>query len=189
MNNHLTTAQLLEVMRTARSNWEALLAEVGEARLTEPGVEGDWSLKDIIAHITYFETWAADNVMAFRRGEPQAASGIQGAGDGRARMRASTNAFAPSRWPRSCRNHRRRFSAASRPCKDCAMKICTTQNLRAYPTPIGRCSISSKAIPSSTTTITARRCGRGSIGLPRAARKEPHQHDPSTGCAVALYAQ
>ena len=71
MNNHLTTAQLLEVMRTARSNWEALLAEVGEARLTEPGVEGNWSLKDIIAHITYYETWAADNVMAFRRGEPR----------------------------------------------------------------------------------------------------------------------
>ena len=69
MNNHLTTAQLLEEMRTARSNWEALLAEVGEARLTEPGVEGDWSLKDIIAHITYYETWAADNVTAFRRGE------------------------------------------------------------------------------------------------------------------------
>ena len=71
MNNHLTTAQLLEVMRTARSNWEALVAEAGEARLTEPGVEGNWSLKDIIAHITYFETWAADNVLAFRHGEPR----------------------------------------------------------------------------------------------------------------------
>ena len=78
MINHLTTAQLLEVMRTARSNWEALLAEVGEARLTEPGVEGDWSLKDIIAHITYFETWAADNVMAFRRGEPRPQSEYKG---------------------------------------------------------------------------------------------------------------
>jgi hypothetical protein len=71
MGNHLTVAQLLEEMRMARSNWEALLAEVGEARLTEPGVEGDWSLKDIMAHLTYFETWAADNVLAFRRGEPQ----------------------------------------------------------------------------------------------------------------------
>jgi hypothetical protein len=71
MDKHLTVAQLLEAMRTARSIWEALLTEAGEARLTEPGVEGDWSLKDIIAHITYFETWAADNVMAFRRGEPQ----------------------------------------------------------------------------------------------------------------------
>ena len=78
MINHLTTTQLLEVMRTARSNWEALLAEVGEARLTEPGVEGDWSLKDIIAHITYFETWAADNVMAFRRGEPRPQSEYKG---------------------------------------------------------------------------------------------------------------
>ena len=55
----------------ARSNWDALLAEVDETRLIEPGVEGAWSLKDIIAHITYFETWAADNVLAFRRGEPQ----------------------------------------------------------------------------------------------------------------------
>ena len=78
MNNHLTTAQLLEVMRTARSNWEALLAEAGEARLTEPGVEGEWSLKDIIAHITYFETWATDNVMAFRRGEPRPQSEYTG---------------------------------------------------------------------------------------------------------------
>jgi hypothetical protein len=71
MNNHLTTSQLLEVMRTARSNWEALLAEAGEARLTEPGVEGDWSLKDIIAHITYFEVWATDNLSAIRRGDPR----------------------------------------------------------------------------------------------------------------------
>ena len=78
MNNHLTVAQLLDEMRTARSNWEAILAEVGEARLTEPGVEGDWSLKDIIAHITYFETWAADNVMAFRSGEPQPQSEYKG---------------------------------------------------------------------------------------------------------------
>ncbi len=27
MSNHLTTTQLLEAMRTARSNWEALLNE------------------------------------------------------------------------------------------------------------------------------------------------------------------
>ena len=78
MNNHMTIAHLLEVMSTARSNWEALVAEVGEARLTEPGVEGDWSLKDIIAHITYFETWAADNVMAFRLGEPRPQAEYQG---------------------------------------------------------------------------------------------------------------
>jgi hypothetical protein len=70
MDKQLTTAQLLEVMRAARSNWDALLAEAGEARLTEPDVEGDWSIKDIIAHITYFETWATNCLMAIRRGEP-----------------------------------------------------------------------------------------------------------------------
>jgi hypothetical protein len=78
MNDHLTTAQLLEVMRTARSNWETLLAEAGEARLTEPGVEGDWSLKDIMAHITYFETWATNCLMAIRRGEPLPQSEYKG---------------------------------------------------------------------------------------------------------------
>ncbi len=78
MNNRMTTAQLIEAMRTARSNWEALLAEAGTARLTEPGVEGDWSLKDIIAHITYFETWAADNVMAFRTGAPRPQAEFKG---------------------------------------------------------------------------------------------------------------
>jgi hypothetical protein len=78
MDKQLTTEQLLEVMRAARSNWDALLAEAGEARLTAPGVEGEWSLKDIIAHITYFETWAIDNVMAFRRGEPQPTAEFKG---------------------------------------------------------------------------------------------------------------
>ena len=71
MSDRMTVAQLLAAMHAARSNWEALLAEIGEARLIEPGVEGEWSLKDIIAHITYFETWAADNVLAFCAGKPQ----------------------------------------------------------------------------------------------------------------------
>jgi hypothetical protein len=71
MDQHFTVVQLLDVMRAARSDWESLLAEAGDARLTEPGVEGDWSLKDIIAHITYYEKWAADNVLALQRGEPR----------------------------------------------------------------------------------------------------------------------
>ncbi len=69
MNQHLTITQLLEVMHGARSNWDALLAEAGEARLAEPGVEGHWSLKDIIAHITYYETETADWLRAIERGE------------------------------------------------------------------------------------------------------------------------
>ena len=48
-------SQLLATMRRERAQWNALLAEVGEAQMTEPGVAGAWSVKDIIAHITWYE--------------------------------------------------------------------------------------------------------------------------------------
>ena len=38
--------------------WEALKASyagLSDAELTEPGVTGDWSIKDIIAHVTWWE--------------------------------------------------------------------------------------------------------------------------------------
>jgi len=48
-------AELLNLVRTERASWEAALSEVGEDRMIEPGVDGDWSVKDIIAHITWSE--------------------------------------------------------------------------------------------------------------------------------------
>ena len=78
MVDHLTTEQLLVTMRAARTEWEELLAEAGAARLTEPGVEGDWSLKDIIGHISYYEAWAADVLSAIRRGAPRPRSEYAG---------------------------------------------------------------------------------------------------------------
>jgi DinB superfamily len=34
---------------------EALLAEVGEARMLQPGAAGEWSVKDVIAHVMWGE--------------------------------------------------------------------------------------------------------------------------------------
>ena len=51
----MTKAQFLDLLRTARAEWDALLAAVPEARMTAPGVEGHWSVKDVIAHITWHE--------------------------------------------------------------------------------------------------------------------------------------
>jgi hypothetical protein len=48
-------AELLNLVLTERANWEAALSEVGEDRMAEPGVDGDWSVKDIVAHITWSE--------------------------------------------------------------------------------------------------------------------------------------
>jgi hypothetical protein len=47
--------ELLAVFENAQAEFEALLEQVGEARLTEPGVTGSWSIKDIIAHVTAWE--------------------------------------------------------------------------------------------------------------------------------------
>ncbi len=55
MNAPMKKALFLETLRTKRAEWEALLAEVGEARMTQPGFAGDWTLQDVIAHVTWGE--------------------------------------------------------------------------------------------------------------------------------------
>jgi hypothetical protein len=55
MDETVTKADLLEKLRAARAEWEAVLAEVPRERMTAPGVEGEWSVKDIIAHVTWGE--------------------------------------------------------------------------------------------------------------------------------------
>ena len=47
--------QLLKAIQVARAEWDAVLAQVDPSRYEESGVSGDWSLKDVIAHISWFE--------------------------------------------------------------------------------------------------------------------------------------
>jgi hypothetical protein len=47
--------ELLTAVQDDWANWQNVLAQVGEQRLTEPGASGAWSVKDIIAHVTFFE--------------------------------------------------------------------------------------------------------------------------------------
>ena len=55
MTTLMNKAIFLATLQTGRAQWEALLAKVDQARMTEPGIEGEWSLKDIIAHIAWYE--------------------------------------------------------------------------------------------------------------------------------------
>ena len=52
MDQPTTKAALLERVRRERADWERLLAEVGEARMEEPGPMGQWTFKDLQAHLT-----------------------------------------------------------------------------------------------------------------------------------------
>jgi hypothetical protein len=51
----MTSARLAGILRTNRASWNALLAQVDQDRMEEPGVEGDWSVKELIAHLTWYE--------------------------------------------------------------------------------------------------------------------------------------
>jgi DinB superfamily len=55
MNSYMPKAQLLSMIQSARTDWELLLAGIPEAWMSEPGVVGEWSVKDVVAHIAWGE--------------------------------------------------------------------------------------------------------------------------------------
>lgn len=54
-NHGMTVAKLAQAVEEGRHAWKALLSQVGESRMEEGGVEGEWSVKDIVAHITWHD--------------------------------------------------------------------------------------------------------------------------------------
>src|SRR5215472_4916501 len=63
-------AQLLADLQAEQAGWEALLRDIGEERMTQPGVAGEWSIKDIIAHITSWRRRTVGRFQAALRHEP-----------------------------------------------------------------------------------------------------------------------
>ena len=57
MDRPITRVTLLDRVRRERADWERLLAEVGEARMTEPGPMGEWTFKDLVAHLTAWQQY------------------------------------------------------------------------------------------------------------------------------------
>jgi hypothetical protein len=57
-------AQQLEQVQAAWQRLVAALEQVPEGRVSEPGIVGDWSAKDLMGHIT---TWEEKTVEAFQR--------------------------------------------------------------------------------------------------------------------------
>jgi hypothetical protein len=51
----MTGTKLVGILQAERARWNALLAQIGTARMEEPGVEGEWSAKELIAHLTWYE--------------------------------------------------------------------------------------------------------------------------------------
>ena len=47
--------EVIDRVRTERSLWNDLLAHIDDDLMLKPGVEGDWSAKDILAHVMWYE--------------------------------------------------------------------------------------------------------------------------------------
>jgi len=52
MSTNTSKAQLLNDLQVEQAQWEALLQDIGESNMTQPGVAGEWSIKDVVAHLT-----------------------------------------------------------------------------------------------------------------------------------------
>ena len=65
----MNKSELLNGVREEYRQWEALLNQIGEARMEQPGAAADWSIKDIIAHLTGWRRRTVARLQAAQRGE------------------------------------------------------------------------------------------------------------------------
>lgn len=57
MAERKTRDDVLRLVGDSRAELDTALAKVPADRLEEPLLDGDWSVKDLMAHVTYWE-WA-----------------------------------------------------------------------------------------------------------------------------------
>lgn len=67
----MNKAELLSWLQEEQQQWEAFLDQIGPERMDQPGVAGDWSIKDIIAHLTDWQPRQIARLQAAQRGEPE----------------------------------------------------------------------------------------------------------------------
>ena len=64
-------SELLNWLQEEYQQWEAFLDQIGPARMDQPGVNDDWSMKDIVAHLTGWNRWLVVRLQAAQRSEPE----------------------------------------------------------------------------------------------------------------------
>ena len=62
---------LIDGVEAVRQRWRRLVAAVPSDRLEEPGAKGEWTFKDLAAHLTAWRRRTVRRIEAAARGEPQ----------------------------------------------------------------------------------------------------------------------
>jgi hypothetical protein len=69
MDQPMTKARLMATLREERTRWDALVKQVEAPCMLVPGPGGEWSVKDIVAHISAYERLLVDLLRAASRRE------------------------------------------------------------------------------------------------------------------------
>jgi hypothetical protein len=64
-------SKLLKWLQEEHEQWEAFLDQIGPERMEQPGVNGAWSMKDIIAHLTGWNHWLVARLQAAQRSQAE----------------------------------------------------------------------------------------------------------------------
>jgi hypothetical protein len=67
----MNKSELLDWLQGEYRFWEGLLERIGPVRMDQPGVNGDWSMKDIVAHLAGWNRWLVTRLQAAQRGESE----------------------------------------------------------------------------------------------------------------------
>ena len=66
----MNKTELLQWLQEEYKAWQALMDEIGPARMEQPGVAAHWSVKDIVAHLNGWQPKLIGRLQAAHRGEP-----------------------------------------------------------------------------------------------------------------------
>lgn len=69
MDDQMTKARLLDKMREGRAHLEALVSSVPRDRMTERGAPSEWSVKDVLAHLSSWDRYLLAWLEADARGQ------------------------------------------------------------------------------------------------------------------------
>lgn len=69
MNEPTTKTDLLALINIEHARLTATLDGLTDDQLTQPGVESEWSVKDVLAHVTWWEQWMVQKLDSLVRGD------------------------------------------------------------------------------------------------------------------------
>lgn len=67
----MTKQALLDALQAENQQWIALLSQISETHMADPGVAGDWSVKDIVAHLTGWRKRTVARLQAAQQGDTE----------------------------------------------------------------------------------------------------------------------